>query len=157
MYDARHIANWFILRAQRDGRKLSIMQLLKLTFIAHGWHLEMRKRPLLSNMIEAWRHGPVIPAVYHTFRGQGIHAERIADGYDPAEIIDYDAQLLESIYSLYGHLSAFTLSDMTHEPGGPWDLATKRFGYFAPITDDLIQAHYEAKRASATAKQHEKQ
>lgn len=153
MYDARQIANWFVHRAAKDGRKLSIMQLLKLVYIAHGWHLEMRKRPLFSNAIEAWRHGPVIPAVYNAFRGQGIHAEREVDGFRADEIIDYDVALLEQIYQLYGGFSPFKLSDMTHEPGGPWDQATKRYGYFAPITDDLIQAHYEAKRAASAQRQ----
>ncbi|AVW92216.1 Panacea domain-containing protein [Celeribacter baekdonensis] len=62
-YDARQIANWFVVRAQREGRTLSIMSLLKLTYIAHGWHLEMQEVPLFSNRIEAWQYGPVIPEV----------------------------------------------------------------------------------------------
>lgn len=154
MYDARQIANWFVRRAAKDRRELSIMQLLKLVYISHGWHLEMRKRPLFSNRIEAWRHGPVIPDVYNAFRSQGIYAVREVDGYPADGIIDYDAALLEQIYQLYGGFSPFQLSDMTHEPGGPWEIATRAFGYFAPITDDIIQAHYEAKRAKASGSAH---
>lgn len=154
MYDARQIANWFVRRAARDSRTLSIMQLLKLVYISHGWHLEMRKRPLFSNRIEAWRHGPVIPDVYNAFRGQGIYAADEVLGYSADSIIDYDTELLEQMYNLYGGFSPFRLSDMTHEPGGPWEIATKTFGYFAPITDDIIQAHYEAKRAKARQRAH---
>ncbi|SFJ56950.1 Panacea domain-containing protein [Aerobium aerolatum] len=148
MYDARHIANWFVERARQEGRVLSIMSLLKLVYIAHGWHLEMRNAPLIRNKIEAWKHGPVIPDVYNAFRGQGINIRNTVP-IGGTEISSYDGHLLEEIYRLYGHLPAKRLSDMTHEPGGPWDVATKNWGWFAPIPNDLIQPHYIAKRQSA--------
>lgn len=47
--DARSVANWFVRRAADDARVLSIMELLKLTYIAHGWHLEIYKKPLVFN------------------------------------------------------------------------------------------------------------
>ncbi|WP_313666295.1 type II toxin-antitoxin system antitoxin SocA domain-containing protein [Shinella sp.] len=148
MYDARQIANWFVTRAERDGRRLSIMQLLKLVYIAHGWHLEMRRAPLIINKIEAWKYGPVIPDVYNAFRQQGIDATTPVPVQSlPMSANDQD--LLEQIYNGYGRLSAMQLSDMTHEPNGPWDQATRRWGYFAPIPDDLIRPHYEMKRRQA--------
>ncbi|MCJ8506560.1 DUF4065 domain-containing protein [Rhizobium lemnae] len=147
MYDARQIANWFVERAKRDGRVLSIMQLLKLVYISHGWHLEMRKAPLIYNKIEAWKYGPVIPDVYNAFRVQGIDA--VSEVAVPqAPIAPHDDNLLEQIYRIYGHMTAMRLSDLTHEPNGPWDMSTRRWGYFAPIPNDLIQAHYEFKRAN---------
>lgn len=152
MYDARQIANWFVQRAARDSRELSIMSLLKLTYISHGWHLEMHGRPLFLNKIEAWQHGPVIPEIYHAFRGQGIMIKRparIVGGKDA--IAPQDEHLLEQVYDIYGHISPFKLSDMTHEAGGPWDLARKATGWYAPITDDLIRAHYVAKRKATAA------
>lgn len=148
MYDARQIANWFVTRAGRDGRRLSIMQILKLVYIAHGWHLEMRRSPLIINKIEAWKYGPVIPDVYNAFRQQGIDATVPVPVHSlPMPANDLD--LLEQIYNGYGRLSAMQLSDMTHEPNGPWDQATRRWGYFAPIPDDLIRPHYEMKRRQA--------
>lgn len=148
IYDARHIANWFIERAQKDGRVLSIMSLLKLTYIAHGWHLEMRGRPLFSNTIQAWQYGPVVPEVYNAYRWQGkdIGAPIAAFAQD---IAAEDRALLEQIYDIYGSLEAFQLSDLTHIPGGPWDITTKAGGYYAPIPNELIRQHYVAKRAEA--------
>lgn len=148
MYDARHIANWFVQRAARDNRAITIMQLLKLVYIAHGWHLEMRKSPLIVNKIEAWKYGPVIPDVYQALRPQGItirHPIPIAQ----VPIASSDEHLLEEIYRIYGSLSAQTLSDLTHEKGGPWEKATEARGWFAPIPNGLIQEHYEKKRASS--------
>ncbi|OAO02590.1 hypothetical protein A8B75_11655 [Sphingomonadales bacterium EhC05] len=149
-YDARQIANWFIDRAKSEGRALSIMSLLKLTYIAHGWHLEMRQIPLLNNRIEAWQHGPVIPEVYSNLRPQGIVPQQPIDGYPvPTEPTDVD--FLEQIYKIYGHMSPFKLSELTHVPGGPWETARKWGGSYAEIPNDLIQSHYIAKRQPENA------
>lgn len=150
MYDARQIANWFVQRASQDGRQLTIMQLLKLVYIAHGWHLEMRHSPLIMNKIEAWKYGPVIPDVYNSYRGQGVYVSRSLPSFN-SSMPAHDAHLLEEIYKIYGTLPAGRLSDLTHEPGGPWDQATKMWGWFAPIPDDLIRPHYEMKRKQAQA------
>ncbi|KQR73402.1 Panacea domain-containing protein [Rhizobium sp. Leaf341] len=148
MYDARQIANWFVRRAKQDGKTLTIMQLLKLVYISHGWHLEITKAPLIANKVEAWKYGPVIPDVYNSFRKQGINATGEVTAVGSA-VSDSNAALLEQIYNIYGSMSARQLSDLTHEPNGPWDQATKRWGYFAPIPDDLIRPHYEQKRERA--------
>ncbi|MFN7089474.1 MAG: Panacea domain-containing protein [Allorhizobium sp.] len=147
MYDARHIANWFVERAAQDHRQLTIMQLLKLVYIAHGWHLEMRKSPLIINKIEAWKYGPVIPDIYNSFRSKGVTINEPIP-FPPAHISAADEHLLNEIYRIYGSMSAATLSDITHEVNGPWDQATRTRGYFAPIPNELIKAHYEQKRAT---------
>lgn len=149
MYDARQIANWFVLRAQKDGKNLSIMQLLKLVYIAHGWHLETQNAPLFGNRIEAWQYGPVIPDVYNAFRKQGISIGTTSNSVPTLTADPADAALLEEIWDIYGKLPAFRLSDMTHVLGGPWDIATKAGGYYAQIPDILIQQHYEQLRAKA--------
>lgn len=146
MYDARQIANWFVSRFSAEGRALSIMSLLKLTYIAHGWHLEMRGDPLFSNDIEAWRYGPVIPDVYKAFRNQGVHAVSRVN-FPEATLSPDDEHLLNEVYRVYGSLSPFKLSDLTHEPGGPWDIATQMGGHYAPIPNDLIKQHYDLKRS----------
>ncbi|WP_273283209.1 Panacea domain-containing protein [Pseudooceanicola atlanticus] len=125
------------------------MSLLKLTYIAHGWHLEMRGQPLFPNRIEAWQYGPVIPDVYRDFRRQGINVQGPVGTVLNAPIAPDDEHLLEQIYASYGNLAPFQLSDITHVPGGPWDIATQTGGYYAPIPDDLIRQHYVAKRLEA--------
>ena len=151
MYDARQIANWFIKKAQQQGRSLSIMSLLKLVYISHGWHLEMRNAPLFNNKIEAWQYGPVIPDVYYGFRRQGVVLNNANPTVPEVDISPADADLLEQIWNIYGSLPAFRLSDMTHVPGGPWDIATKSGGNYARILDELIRQHYVDLRQRATA------
>jgi uncharacterized phage-associated protein len=108
----------------------------------------MHGTPLFVNRIEAWQYGPVIPDVYSAFRGQGIDVKK------PVQVPQWnvkqeDESLLEDVYRIYGALSPFQLSDLTHVPGGPWDIATKTGGNYAPIPNDLIRQHYEAKRVEA--------
>ena len=147
-YDALKIANRFISRAQRDDKILTVMMILKLCYIAHGWHLESREMPLFWNRIEAWRFGPVIRDVYLAFRSQGLEVANPAPVAE--EEIDADAgEFLEEIYQIYGDLPAFWLSKLMHIPGGPWDIATKAMGYFSQIPDVLLKKHYEMKRADA--------
>lgn len=148
IYDARQIANWFIERAAKEGRALSIMSILKLAYIAHGWRLEIKDRPLFENRIEAWQHGPVIPDVYSAFRSQGVVPSKSLPGFDGV-IADDDANFLEEIYKIYGKMSPFALSDLTHVVGGPWHTARKIGGWYAPIPNNLIRDHYVAKRRQA--------
>lgn len=143
-YDARQVANWFIMRARRDGRVLTIMSILKLTYIAHGMHLAEKGEPLFRNEIQAWRYGPVIVDVYRASRKQGMKISEILSGKPDIEgsaVI----QLLEKVWNKYSNRTSSELSKLTHIPGGPWDLARKIGGWNAPIPDGLILQHYFAK------------
>jgi len=110
----------------------------------------MQEAPLFSNRIEAWQYGPVIPEVYNAFRTQGINVSGPVSA-PTKEITPEDESLLEQVYTIYGSLSAFQLSNLTHVPGGPWDIATKTGGNYALIHDDLIKQHYKVKRVEANA------
>ncbi len=139
-YDSRQIANEFIRLAEAKGRSLSIMSLLKLTYIAHGWTLALTGRPLLADGIEAWEYGPVVPNVYFGFRDQGVHdmaAVKVKENeFDPS-----DKSIVDQVYNIYGEMSPFRLSRLTHVAGGPWDMAaTKSIG--TRIPNDLIKKHY---------------
>jgi antitoxin SocA-like protein len=68
---ARVVANEFIRLAEADGRALTPLQVIKLAYIAHGWMLALYQRPLISDSIEAWKYGPVIPTLYHALKKYG--------------------------------------------------------------------------------------
>ena len=142
MYDARQIANWFIRRAHRDKRVLSVSSILKLTYISHGQYLAQHGMPLFTNEIQAWKYGPVIVDVYNSFRRQGMEVSvplrNLPDIEKPSDI-----GLLEEVWDQYSHRSAAELSRLTHISGGPWDLARKIGGWYAPIPYELIEQHYK--------------
>ncbi len=60
-YNAITVADELLRLAKRSGISLSPMKLMKLVYIAQGWHLAIKDAVLFGNRIEAWKYGPVIP------------------------------------------------------------------------------------------------
>ena len=146
-YDSRQIANCFVRFIRNEGRFVFVTALMKQVYIAHGWTLALIDRPLIADRIEAWRYGPVIPTIYHEFRdGQGLF------DIDEKPLDVADESIIRQVYDIYGDMSARQLTNVTHVPGGPWDIITKAQGRIIP--DSLIKSHYlEKKRA---AEQHDR-
>ncbi|MEO5494932.1 MAG: type II toxin-antitoxin system antitoxin SocA domain-containing protein [Sphingomonas sp.] len=107
------------------------MSLLKIIFYACGWYLAAKNTPLFRQPVEAWEFGPVVKVVRDAFKEFGKNPiQRLAERLDletgefvPVgyELSTDDEEFVTDIYSLYIDKSAFELSDMTHEPGSPWD------------------------------------
>lgn len=131
MHDARAVANYMLNRAQRSKLPLTIMTLLKVLYFAHGWHLAKYGKPLIAQPFEAWKHGPVNRVVYEQYKGyKNKPLDKLAVSLDPRQMefvptrSNFDNEttlLLDSIFDYYSRFHAFTLSDLTHEKGGPWD------------------------------------
>jgi len=111
---------------------------------------------------QAWPHGPVFPSLYHEFSEFGSGPiTHLAGDY---EIVDPRTEkvrlvvtpdipksdkpvrrLLDRIWGVYGDLSPWQLSDMTHRPDSPWDRTRRQAGGKAKtdIADTTIKAHYK--------------
>ncbi len=157
-YSSLAVANKILDIAKQKSIKLTMMQLLKLVYISHGWWLTFSEgKPLTSDTPQAWQYGPVYPEVYKAFRGSGSSkiTRRAVDpdtGLEPYERISEEAtELLEQVVDAYGNLHAYVLSDMTHEDGTPWSQASKEGGYYAPIPNSLIKEHFDDLRKQRTA------
>lgn len=153
-YSPASIANFFLERAAQEGRAITPMQLLKLVYIAHGWHLGYTGNALINEPVQAWRHGPVIKSLYDKIKhfGSGSVTGLVAAspfGGLPDPVGDDAAPLLDSVWRNYARFSGIELSQMTHLPGTPWSIAWHQLGgknmYFAPISNELIRDHYAAK------------
>jgi len=169
MYDALAIANYFLDLAKADGKRLDPMQVQKLVYFAHGWNLAIKNEPLVSERVQAWRYGPVIPSVYHAFKkyGNGTIEGNAAECQLPQEswftqgwsteipfsIRDngdeqknqFTERLLERVWRAYGGFSGIQLSNITHEPGSPWDKAWNGSGgglRSSVIGDDVIREYF---------------
>lgn len=162
-YESRTIASYFLELANSEDKGLSPMKLIKLVYIAHGWHLGFTKRPLISDSISAWKYGPTIDGLYNRLRSFGT--KRITEDIKDSDIILSEYQnvlmdewlrgFLSGIWDSYKKYSAVELSTITHAQDTPWDtIWNKRNGkniYGAIIPNDLIAAYYEEK-----TKRHEK-
>lgn len=158
--EPKAIANYFIEAALAEGKKITPLQVIKLTYIAHGWHLALTDQPLLNEPPEAWQYGPVIPSLYHALKKygngavtetlteycfvpeKGIVAEKIPSPPDPNT-----RQFLDSVWRAYNRFSGSQLSTMTHQPKTPWHQTWEEKGAKytkgVDIPENLIRDHYK--------------
>lgn len=155
-YDAATVANRFIELAEKQGRRLTPMQLIKLVYIAHGFSLAMLRRPLLKESVEAWRYGPVVPSLYRRLKkyGSGEVGEIIPPafpGLRTQELDLSDERLLDAVFEKYGGFNGVQLSHLTHRRGTPWAESYTPDELGTPINNALIQTHYATLLANSVA------
>lgn len=158
-HDSKAVANFFLDIARAEGKDLSPMKLQKLVYFAHGWFLGLSDEPLIDEQVEAWPYGPVIPSLYHEFKrfgnepitepaseldfddslpgGCAFRTPSIED--NPAGNLKYTREFLKRVWDIYGVYTATQLSNLTHEPGTPWDQLLRRYNGHLPKSTDIPQ------------------
>jgi uncharacterized phage-associated protein len=143
------VANAVLEEAEQQGKSLTIMQLLKLVYIAHGWSLGILGKPLVNEEPEAWQHGPVFPAIYREFRRFGSQpitgpASGPFGSIPHADLSDDQRSIVRSVVQGYGDMHAFALSRMTHQTDTPWDKVYQGGrGASDDIPNAIIAEHYK--------------
>jgi uncharacterized phage-associated protein len=116
--------------AGEEKDPLTNLRLQKLLYYAQAWSLVLRESELFPEEIEAWRWGPVVPAVYNKLPdGQAASQIPAAMFADAPDLPPEEAELVGSVWEAYNQYSALQLSRMTHEEmpwlrawgGGPTD------------------------------------
>jgi uncharacterized phage-associated protein len=109
----------FILR---EHGPMTAMKLQKLVYYSQAWHIAWTDKPLFRHHIEAWRDGPVCPALWK----EHVNAFRIskvergdANALDPRE-----KATVRKVLKFYGSRSPQWLSDLTHSED-PWQDARR--------------------------------
>lgn len=152
-HDSRAVANQILEIAQSQGIDLTLMQLLKLVYLANGWWLIYSEgEPLTDTNAQVWQYGPVHPQVYKAFRKHG--SSRIGSkAEDPRTGFPYSASfseaeksVMETIVQTYGRMHAFKLSDIMHRDGTPWTVTKDRSGLYSSIPNELIKEHFDGIR-----------
>ena len=66
------VANYFIDKSESEDAPIKgVLKIVKLVYIAQGWALALLNKAIFAEEVEAWRYGPVIPSVYHSFKEFG--------------------------------------------------------------------------------------
>lgn len=164
MYSSLSIANYFVYKSMDEGVSITPMKVLKLVYIAHGWHLGIRKEPLIMEQTEAWKYGPVIESVYRVFKKFGrndIDSLQFLSKDDKMEFTDLlknedDRALLDRVWEVYRDYTATELSSLTHMPETPWYTTWNEKGGSlksgAIIPNAAIRAYYEGKAQVSASK-----
>lgn len=155
LYTPQHIANYFLDRAATEGKAITPLKLIKLVYVAYGWVLALLGVRLFGERIEAWKHGPVIPSLYHEFKyfGKDPITSRALNVDDAFEFGGEEPRInekspilpiLDKVWAAYRRFSGWALREKTHALGTPW-CETYVAGLNRPIEDDLIAPHYKQK------------
>ncbi len=99
------------------------MKLQKLVYFAQGFYGALNSgATLFPEEFEAWKYGPVIPSLYHMFKI--YFAGPIPESHPFQAVMDLtetEREVVQWVFENLGGFSAVRLSDISHQPGSPWD------------------------------------
>jgi len=158
-YPAAAVANELLDLANRSNRKLTQIEIQKLVYFSHGWHLAFNDENLIPDSIEAWTYGPVVRRLYDALKkfGNSVITEKVLDwNFEGPGVPSYcyptiqsnslegDAvarALIQNVWDKYGMLGAFKLVEITHLEGSPWQQARAKGNAY--IGNDEIKAYFK--------------
>jgi len=140
------VAQYIIDLCARSGINSSLtpMQVLKLVYLAHGWMLGIHGRPLVSDDIEAWTYGPVIPVLYEAIRRYRSGPVASVEGAVPLSLDQAEQDVIAQVCDIYGRRTGMELSQLTHQEGSPWDQVWSILGKSGRMSNDIIEQHYRS-------------
>lgn len=153
---ALSLANYFVQKSLDNQIDLKPLKLMKLVYIAHGFMLAIANRSVLNktfDKVEAWKLGPVIPSVYHSFKifknspikKQTVIAKFINNNaeFETPQLHDEIAKrVCDVVWKRYEQCSDSELVTILHNPGTPWSICYKEHKN-NPIPDELTKFYYK--------------
>lgn len=131
--------------------EVTTWKLQKLAYYAQSWYLVRHGKRLFDDDFEAWRHGPVVPALYQQHKGRNrVRDWPTGDGgrLEPAQ-----RAFVDQVVDRYGRFTAEALSRMSHMEV-PWLVTRAGLPDGAEssrvIGSDLMRNFYSRQLASAS-------
>ena len=131
-HDPLAITNYFIrFNSDKKAKKgLTLLQLLRLSYIAHGFKLALFGYPLAEQAVQAWKYGPVFSRIYNEFKRHGLQEirdfatvlDKVTMTLVPAssKFSDEETRIIKIVYDIYGDIDGWRLSALTHKENTPW-------------------------------------
>ncbi len=157
-YSAKAIANYLLDNSRR--RSITPMKLQKLVYLAHGWWLGMKGKPLVDDeFAEAWTYGPVFPSLLQEFNAYGnspisTKAKDIDNIDDAGNVtfktpeVDPDDSnvivVLNTVLEAYGKSPGTRLSEITQDESAPWATTRNHKPVYrnTHIPNEMIEKYY---------------
>lgn len=129
MYSVFKVVNWLRVKNNANMRldpnvdELTQMKAMKLLYYIQAASLVIANKRMFNNDILAWKYGPVVEEVHEKYRGErgivGTITQSDIQDYNDLQQDQETANILNSIYDVYGHSSAYDLMKQTHSEK-PW-------------------------------------
>ena len=145
MYSALQIAEYIIIRANREGLYISCLTLGKILYFVQARFLARKGEPCFEDSIEAWSFGPVVPDVYRKYK---IYGGCYISFYSSTGEGRYrkpdreDQRLIDGVVDRYCRYSNSLLTELTQKQD-PW-IAAYRSRHQKPgvITRKSIKEYF---------------
>jgi uncharacterized phage-associated protein len=115
------VAEYFVRFFEKKIDNITHLKLQKLLYYAQGIALGRHNRRLFNEPFLAWKHGPVVKAIYDKYKI--VHESPLNTDKDvnisELEKSDIAISVLKETISLYGIYSAWALRNKTHNES-PW-------------------------------------
>jgi uncharacterized phage-associated protein len=129
-YSAASLANAFLSRGFQDRKDIDPMKVQKLCYLAHGFALVDLPEPVLNELFEAWKFGPVLPSLYHACKDAGgrpirrylMDFDHTTEKFSPTPFPNDPSlnAIVDYVWQNYGDKTGVELSNWTHERNSPW-------------------------------------
>ena len=124
MPTAKDVAQYILSKQDMAAEDtISNLKLQKLVYYSQGFTLAMTNEPLFNEKIEAWDHGPVVPDLYHEYKGHGGHSIPPPTEGELQNIqgtfTEQQKEIIDEVLDVYGQFSAWKLRNLSHEDE-PW-------------------------------------
>jgi uncharacterized phage-associated protein len=147
--DSAIVANYFIQRSFDTAIPLGLVKVLKLVYLAQGWHRGFYDANLISDCAQAWEHGPIIPALFRKLRHIGPNViDSPLKGYGALHE-ESTIALLDEVWRVYSTFTAWQLSAITHKSRSPWEVTWELHGggaYRGGIIPNTLLGEYYGSR-----------
>ena len=137
-YTSAHVANYFLSSAYGENIPITPLKLMKLVYFAYAWYLYFTDEKLYDEDIQAWKHGPVIPSLYHEFKHYGLYGDirgKLATyidlanedapvpekpSFEPNELVGDFNKSICGVWYLYKHNTGDELEEISHQEESVW-------------------------------------
>lgn len=148
------VANYLLDLGAKEQKKLTLLPLMKLVYLTHGFSLAYKNKSALDrrfDVVESWKYGPVIPCLYHELKHFGKNPIT-----EKAKILDLEKfeskdatlkdkkiqEITEFVWKVFKQHSPQQLVDITHLKYSPWWEAYKPNSN-NEIEDEIIKNYFK--------------
>ena len=141
MVSANDIADAFLSRLA-SGRRVEIVKLHNLLYVAQGLHLGLYGKPLFVEPIEAWVSDPVVPDVHKYHDGEALIQGGDYLGGSRGNFDGIENRLVDYVVTYYGKCSFSAIREWSMRRGMPWFRTVEREGDRGTISHKDIEEFF---------------
>jgi len=141
-FNYEEIADFFIALSNKYENLITNLKLQKMMYYVQSWYYTVFNEKLFDKNFEAWVHGPVIPDLYHEYKGfkwkpidKDVGEEKIKN--IKSRLSDEENDILNQVIKEYFGMSAYELERLTHAEE-PWKKARLGKEHDEP-SDEIIK------------------